>query len=130
MKQNNQPSTPGDSLLEQITNITKGEWKIGGTTRGLNNYYIEANNQNIAQIFTSIPECEANAQLIASAPKLKKENEIAVSLLKVYEAENEKLTGRNKELLEALEEIKNMETSGTRFDVLRIAKTAINNNTK
>lgn len=50
--------------------ITQGNWEVSGTTKGLNGLYIKANNQNIAQVFSSIPECEKNAKLIAAAPEL------------------------------------------------------------
>lgn len=58
-----------------LEGISKGEWKIGGTSRGLNNYYIEAGGEKIAQIFSSIPNCEKNADIISKAPELAKENQ-------------------------------------------------------
>lgn len=61
---------PTETIKEedvQVGGFTKGKWEIGGTSRGLNNYYIKADNQNIAQIFSSIPECEANAKRIVQA---------------------------------------------------------------
>lgn len=50
--------------------ITQGNWEVSGTTKGLNGLYIKADNQNIAQVFSSIPECEQNAKLIAASPIL------------------------------------------------------------
>ena len=49
---------------------TQGPWEVSGTTRGLNGLYIKADNKHIAQVFSSIPECEANAKLIAAAPEM------------------------------------------------------------
>lgn len=44
------------------------------------------------------------------------------------QAENKRLLSLNEGLVEALQDIVNMETGGTRFDVLRIAKAAIEAN--
>jgi len=51
-------------------NFTEGEWKISGTTRGLNGLYVGTDKQHIAQVFPSIPEYEANARLIAEAKNM------------------------------------------------------------
>lgn len=73
-----QPAKEQSSNREEgdiLEGISKGEWKIGGTSRGLNNYYIEAGGEKIAQIFSSIPNCEKNADIISKAPELAKENQ-------------------------------------------------------
>lgn len=62
------PPTSKEGLED--AKFTKGEWKARGTTRGLNGFYIGTDTQNIAQVYSSIPECEANARLIAAAPAM------------------------------------------------------------
>jgi len=62
--------TPTSKEGLEDAKFTAGEWKARGTTRGLNGFYVGTDTQNIAQVYSSIPECEANARLIAAAPAM------------------------------------------------------------
>lgn len=98
-KTNNQPATPSPSNTEQVEGFTPGEWlmnttkKFVGEPKGL---CITGENDKLICIVShdisvlSIDEYVANAELIASAPQLKEENN--------------RLKADNKILLEALKE--------------------------
>lgn len=76
-------------------------------------------------------EAFANAELIVKAvneyPKLKKNDEIATSLLKVYENERKALLDSNNELISALEKIINDFLGKVKPETYNQIETAINN---
>ena len=70
VKETEPAPTPTSKEGLEDAKFTAGEWKARGTTRGLNGFYVGTDTQNIAQVYSSIPECEANARLIAESKNL------------------------------------------------------------